>query len=224
MKCQKISSLLLSLVMFMATAVAQQPKKKLPVKNPPQYPHIIDLENKETPSEKGELSTTEQLPQLSEQLVRAVQTLASEVQNLVKEMRALNLRQQAQLEMLRLTRAESQIELYEKELRETRERIARLEADERNLNELTKPESLLAQTQNIGTFDRQATMRQIKAAHEANLRNVIAHKEVLQKREAELVVILEGYRTTNSETEKRLKLAEEMIRQLESPPPAERQP
>ncbi len=214
---------LLALLLLMSGEVVAQ-QKKLPVKNPPQYPHIIDLENKETPSEKSELSSTGQVPQLSEQLVQAVQLLAGEVQNLVKEMRALNLRQQAQLEILRLTRAESQIELYEKELRETRERIVRLEADERNLTELMKPESLLAQTQNIGTFDRQATMRQIKAAHEANLRNVIASKEMLQKREVELIVILEGYRTANSETEKRLKLAEEMIRQLESPPPAERQP
>jgi hypothetical protein len=150
-------------------------------------------------------------------LVRAVESLTNEVRGLVQEMRALNMRQQAQLDVLRLTRADARIDVYERELKTVRERIAQLEADEQNLQMLMKPESLAAQTRSVGTIDRSETMRQLKASYEAKLQTVTTEKEPLQKREGELVIILDAYRTTNGEAEKRIKLAEELIRHLSLP-------
>ena len=69
----------------------------------------------------------------------------------------------------------------------------------------------------IPTLDRDATMRQLKAGHEARLRAVQAEKELLQKREAELNATLAGYRTSTTDAEKRLQQAEEMLRQLNAP-------
>jgi hypothetical protein len=197
----------------------QPPKKKLPVKNPPQFPHIIDTGEPASPPAQAEAAPAAAGPtvQQMESLVRAVEALAGEVRSLSQEMRALNLRQQAQLDILRLTRADARVEQYERELKATRERIMLLEAEEQNLLQLIKPDSLLAQTRSVGTLDRNETMRQLKAAHEARLRGVTAEKEMLQQRGAELVMIVEGYRAANIEAEKRIQQAEEMLKQLTEP-------
>jgi len=221
MKYQRVCLFSLFLVLLLAaTVTAQQPVKKRPVKNPPQFPNIIDTENKTPAQDKPEaapavMSVT---AQQSELLVRAVESLAGEVRGLVQELRALNVRQQAQLDILRLTRSDFRVDLYERELKATRERITALEADEQNLQLIMKPENLAAQVQRIATFNRDETMRQLKESYDARLRNVTAEKELLQKREAELVVALEGYRVSAGDTEKRLKQAEEVLRQLEAPP------
>ena len=224
MKYAKMSWLSLSLVLVVAgTAAAQQPPKKRPMKNPPQYPHILGTEAQPAPTaapEKAEPAPAAGLApnlsaQQSELLIRAVQSLAGEVRSLVQEMRALNMRQQAQLDVLRITRADFHVEQYTRELKATRDRLAQLESDEQNLTYMAKPDSLLAQTQHVGTLDRDATMRQLKATHEARLRAVAAEKELLQKREAELVVVLDAYRNTNTDAERRIQQAEEMIRRLD---------
>src|SRR4026209_1466163 len=78
-------------------ALAQQPTKvRKPVKNPPQYPNIIDLEGQQSqPAQSQTTAPQSQLPaatlQTSDALVRAVEVLAGEVRTLVGEMRALNL-------------------------------------------------------------------------------------------------------------------------------------
>lgn len=222
-----VSCLLIFLLAAVAVANTQQappkkqPDKKLPVKNPPQFPNIIDLDNKtaKPQTEKADVAPTPAGPtvQQTEMLVRAVEALTGEVRGLVQEMRALNIRQQAQLDVLRLTRSDSRVDVYEREFKTTHERVTQLETDEQNLHMLIKPESLLAQTRSVGTIDRSETIRQLKAAHEARLQAVIVEKEAFQKREADLLMILEGYRITNTEAERRIRLAEELLRQLAAP-------
>src|SRR5262245_62502389 len=86
-------------------AVAQQPAKiKRPVKNPPQFPNIIDLENKDTPqtnrqSDQSENATGADAVQQPDALAAAIQSLATEMRALGQEIRSLNIRGQAQLEM-----------------------------------------------------------------------------------------------------------------------------
>lgn len=235
-----ISCLLMLLLSITAAAQTQQaPPKKQSDKNPPnqgttgkvkhepQFPNIINLENKAASQEKTEKTDTASAgtqspgltmtPQQTELLVRAVESLTQEVHGLVQEMRALNVRQQAQLDVLRMTRGDAKIEAYEKEYRTTHERVMQLEVDEQNLQMLMKPESLLAQTRTVGTTDRNETIRQLKAAHEAKLQAVTTEKEAMQKREADLLLILDSYQTINNEAERRIKLAEELIRQLGMP-------
>ena len=155
-------------------AAGQQPAKvRKPVKNPPQYPNIIDLEGQAPPPTKPAPPTQDApaatpLP-VSDALVKALQGLTGEVRTLVGEIRSLNLRQQAQLEMARLTRIDLRADHYERELKPVRERIAALEVDEQQLVQLTTRDSLYAQTATIGTIDREATMRQIKQQHEYRL-------------------------------------------------------
>jgi len=227
MKYQKLGlwsfSLALALTVV-AGAQTQQPAKKRPMKNQPQYPRIIGGDEKDAPQEKTEPAPTAAgtTPQPSEQLVRAVESLAGEVRSLVQEMRALNVRQQAQIDVLRMTRNDLRIDLYDRELKTTRDRLAQLESDEQNLQLLIKPEGLEAQLRSIPTLDRDTTMRQIKAGHEARLRAVQAEKELLQKREAELSNALAGYRASTGDAEKRLQHAEEMLRQLNAPPADQR--
>jgi hypothetical protein len=255
MKYQRVSLSAFFLAMILAGAAVaqqppaqqqparQQPAKKRSVKYPPQFPHIIDTEQSRA-QEKNESAPAAPDPaaQQMELLVRAVQSLAGEVKSLTQEMRTLNVRQQAQLDMLRLQRADGRVDIYERELKATRDRIIQLEADERTLQQLMTPESLAAQIRTVGTLNRDETMRQLKAGHEARLRNVTEEKEMLQKREIELVVLLEGYRVANTEAEKRIQQADDLLRRLDpslieqkkegapnpakpsSVPPAERKP
>jgi len=251
MKCKQVSLISCLLIFLLATVVvantqqappkkqsdkktptqnppAQNPLgKKQPVKNQPQFPNIIDLDNKAaSPQQTEKAEKTEAPPapvptgptaQQTEMLVRAVESLTNEMRGLVVEMRALNIRQQAQLDVLRLTRSDARVDVYEREYKTTHDRIVQLETDEQNLQMLIKPESLLAQTRSVGTVDRNETIRQLKAAHEAKLQAVTAEKEALQKREGELVLILEGYRLSNNDAERRIRLTEELLRQLATP-------
>ena len=206
----------LFLAVLVVPALAQQPAKtKKPVKNPPQYPHIIDLEGQQAPPQTGQAKTQEPAAAPAQQpdaLVQAVMLLVGEVRSLSGELRALNLRQQAQLEMTRLTRLDLRVDHYERELKTVRERLATLEYDEQNLNQLMSRDGLMAQTANIGTLDRETTMRQIKQQHEYRLRQVLAEKERLQQQAAGLDKELTAIRTAGSEAEQRIKQAEEQLK------------
>lgn len=212
-----LASLLLS-----GAAFAQQPAKvRKPVKNPPQYPHIIDLEGQAAPPATQTApptsapATAPAAPAAvapSDALVLAVQSLAGEVRTLVGEIRALNLRQQAQLELTRMTRLDLRIDHYERELKPLRERLAALEVEEQNLNQLMSRESLLAQTATVGTLDRDATMRQVRQQHEYRLRLVQNEKERLQRQEADLAKELAVIRSAGAETELRIKQTEELLK------------
>ena len=196
-------------------AIAQQPAKvRKPVKNPPQYPNIIDLEGQ--PPTKPIAPTTEtpmaapvaSALQPSDALVKVLEGLTGEVRTLVGEIRSLNLRQQAQLEMSRLTRLDLRIDHYEREIKPVRERIAALEAEEQQLGQLMTRDSLYAQTATIGTIDREATMRQIKQQHEYRLNLVRNEKERFKQIDAELTKQLTAVRSAATETEQRLQQTE----------------
>jgi hypothetical protein len=202
-------------------ALAQQPAKvRKPMKNPPQYPHILDLEGQQSqPAQVEQASAPQTAAQAppgavtpADALVQAVQMLAGEVHTLVGEMRALNIRQQAQLELTRLTRLDLRIDYYERELKPVRERIAALEAEEQNLNQAMTREALLAQTASIGTLDRDASMRQLKMQHEYRLRLVQAERERMQQQEAELAKQLNAVRAVSAESEQRAKQTEELLK------------
>ncbi|HZS06412.1 MAG TPA: hypothetical protein VFD58_16350 [Blastocatellia bacterium] len=226
MKYLKLSLILLSLALALtAPALAQKSsqKPKRPVKNPPQYPHILGTgEQTGQPAGAENPSATTPAAQAQQQqdllLVKAVVSLTLEVRGLVQEMKALNVRQQAQLDMLRLTRADLRIDQYERELKTARDRLAVLEAEEQNLLLYLTPDSLNAQVATIATFDKATTMRQLKANHEARLKVVQTEKELLQQRATELATALESFRASGGDAEKRLQAAEEALRQLEAPP------
>lgn len=196
------------------------PRPQRPVKNPPQYPSIIDLENKGT----AQKTTPESSPETAAQqaaLVRAVESLASEVKTLVQEMRALNVRQQAQLDLLRLTRGDLRIDTYERALKDTNERLAQVNRDEQQLRAALTPEGLLQQASRVGSIDRDATIRAIKGDLEARLAVLTPEKQQLELRKAELEALIVGFRDTNDRAERRLDLVDEALRQVATPPPAE---
>jgi hypothetical protein len=231
MKYLKSGLLILLLALLTSTIVhaqKQPPRQRRTTKNPPQYPHIIEgsqqpgaqpAQNETTTEDKGEAKV--QTPPANDLLlVKAVVALTGEVRGLVQEMRSLNIRQQAQLDMLRLTRADLRIEQYERELRATRDRLTLLKAEDQNLDIALRPESLELQVNNMATFDRSQTMRQLKANYEARQRVVRAELETMQQREQELAAVVEGLRNLTVETEKRLQEAEELLKQMNAPPPA----
>ena len=220
MKYQKHFLLSLAFMMILVGVVypQQSTKVKRPVKNPPQYPNIIDLENKEG-QQNPQVNAQEPANVANQQadaLVQVMTSLATEVRTLVQELRTLNIRQQAQLDMLRMNRLDMRIDHYERELRPVRERIAALETEEQNLYRLMTPESLLAQSANIGTVNRDQTMLQIKLAHEARLRNVQNEKERLRKVESDLLTSMGIYQNLAAETERKIQESEETLRQLEN--------
>lgn len=197
---------------------AQQPAKvRKPVKNPPQYPNIIDLEGQPAPATKPAPTATP-TPEpvvapvatvpLSDALVKVLEGLTSEVRTLVGEMRAMNLRQQAQLDVSRLTRLDLRIDHFEREIKPVRERVQALEAEEQQLAQLATRESLYAQTERMATLDRETTMRQLKQQHEYRLNLVRNEKERLKQIETELVKQLTTVRSVGSETELRLQQTE----------------
>lgn len=211
----------LSLILLAGLAAAQQPTKvKRPAKNPPQYPNIIDLDDKDKSQNPAGAPTANPQEQTgaaqSEALVRAVESLAGEMHILVQELRSLNLRQQAQLDLLRMNRVDARIDQSERELRSVRERLITYQAEEQTLYQLVTRESLLVQTANTPTLNREQTMQQLKLNHEARLRSVQAEQERLRKVEAELTSSLSIYQNLGSEAERRIQDAEELIRQLEA--------
>jgi primosomal protein N'' len=215
------------MLIFLGTAVlsgtqtlnAQTTKTQRPTKNQPQYPSIIDLENKGAPPKTG---TAEQPPDagstnVQAALVRAVESLTSEVRTLVHEMRALNVRQQAQLDLLRLTRGDLRIDSYDRELRSTIDRLAQIERDEQTLRAALTPEGLAAQVSRVGSIDKDETTRVIKRDLEARLAPLVSEKERLRVRKTELEGVVLGFRDANDKAERRLELVDDALRQLAAP-------
>ncbi len=203
-------------------AAAQQPSKiKRPVKNPPQFPNIIDLENKDTRQTDRQTDQPDNAPTAdaggqTDSLAVAVQSLASELRALGQELRSLNIRGQAQFEMLRMTRADMRIDYYERELRPVRERLATLESDEQVLRQLMTREGLLAQTANMATLNREESMRQLRLQHEARYRATQSEQERLRKLEADLTASLKIYQNVSRETEQKIQQAEDALKNIET--------
>src|SRR5262249_36514549 len=196
-------AIFLSAIVMTGVAAAQQPaqqpaKIKRPVKNPPQFPNIIDLENKEGRQTDRQTDQQDNAPVADaggqpDSLAVAVQSLANELRALGQELRSLNIRGQAQIEMLRMTRVDMRIDYYERELRPVRERLAALESDEQVLRQMMTREGLLAQTASTPTMNREELMKQIRMQHEARYRAVQSEQERLRKIEADLTASLKIY-------------------------------
>ena len=77
-------------------------------------------------------------------------------------------------------------------------------------------EALLAQTANVGTFNRDATMAQIRYQHETRLGQVRAEVERLRGIEASQVQSLDIYQKLSDEIEKKIQQAEDKLRQFEN--------
>src|SRR5262245_10837135 len=226
MKYQKFClSLFLSMVVLTVSAAAQPPPKvKRPVKNPTQFPNIIDLENKDTPQTNQPANHPNNAPdadavQQPGSLAGAVMSLAGELRALGQELRSLNMRQQTQIEMLRMTRVDMRIDSYERELRPVRERLAALEADEHTLQQAMTREGLLAQTATTPTLNREELMKQLRMQLEARYRATQAEKERLRKLEADLTASLNIYQNISRETERRIQETEDALKNIESGKP-----
>jgi hypothetical protein len=218
------STLFLSAVVLTGFAVAQQPAKiKRPVKNPPQFPNIIDLENKDGQQTNRQADQQDSAPAADavgqpDSLAVAIQSLANELRALGQELRSLNIRGQAQIDMLKMTRADMRIDYYERELRPVRDRLAAIESDERTLQQLTTREGLLAQTANMATLNREESMKQIRFQQEARYRALQDEEERLRKIEADLTASLKIYQNVSRETEQKIQEAEEALKNIESSP------
>lgn len=217
------------LVLFsVMVAAAQQPTKiKRPVKNPPQFPNIIDLDDKSKPAAEAQEKEAAEAPLPVDALTRAIEGLTGEMKTLVLEVRSLNLRQQAQLDMLRLTRIDLRVDFYDRELRPVRDRMNALAAEEQNLYRLMMPESLVAQTANISTLSRDKTIEQMKLNYEARISQVKAEQERLKALESDLANTLNAFQKLGVEADRRIVEAEQILRQIEStrdPAQAEKKP
>jgi len=217
-----LSAFFLSAVVMTGLAAAQQPTKiKRPVKNPPQFPNIIDLENKDTRQTDRQTDQPDNAPTAdaggqTDSLAVAVQSLANELRALGQELRSLNIRGQAQFEMLRMTRADMRIDSYERELRPVRERLAALESDEQVLRQLMTREGLLAQTASMPTLNREESMRQLRMQHEVRYRAIQSEQERLRKLEADLTASLKIYQNISRETEQKIQEAEDALKNIET--------
>jgi hypothetical protein len=217
-----LSAFFLSAVVMTGSAAAQQPAKiKRPVKNPPQFPNIIDLENKDAKQTDRQTDQQDNAPTAdaggqTDSLAVAVQSLANELRALGQELRSLNIRGQAQFEMLRMTRADMRIDYYERELRPVRDRITALESDEQVLRQLMTREGLLAQTASMPTLNREESMKQLRMQHEARYRAIQFEQERLRKLEADLTASLKIYQTISRETEQKIQEAEDTLKNIES--------
>ena len=217
-----LSAFFLSAVVMTGLAAAQQPAKvKRPVKNPPQFPNIIDLENKDGRQTDRQTDQQNNAPVADaggqpDSLAVAVQSLANELRALGQELRSLNIRGQAQIEMLRMTRTDMKIDYYERELRPVRERLATLESDEQLLRQMMTREGLLAQTASTPTMNREELMKQIRMQHEARYRAVQSEQERLRKLEADLTASLKIYQNISRESEQKIQEAEDALKNIES--------
>ncbi|HMV49151.1 MAG TPA: hypothetical protein PLD20_10460 [Blastocatellia bacterium] len=210
------------------SAFAQQTQKpKRPVKTPPQYPNIIDLEDKSTkPAQPAAETKSEEAKPEDKQaaavtvdpaaLTKAFTIIAEELKSLSVEVKSLNVRQDLQLELARQARVEQRIDRYEAELRPLRERIAGLEAEEVRLPQLMTREALIAQTMNTSTVNREGTMEQIRQQYALRLQAVREEKERLLKMQASLTESLGIYQRLSEEIEQKIQKAEEKLRQLEA--------
>jgi len=219
-----LSTVFLSAVVMTGLAAAQQPAKiKRPVKNPPQFPNIIDLQNKDARQTDRQADQQDNAPVADaggqpDSLAVAVQSLANELRALGQELRSLNIRGQAQMEMLRLTRADMRVDSYERELRPVRERLAALESDEQLLRQMMTREGLLAQTANTPTLNREESMKQIRMQLEARYRATQSEQERLRKLETDLTASLKIYQNISRETEQKIQEAEDTLKNIESSP------
>ena len=217
-----LSAIFLSAVVMTGQAAAQQPAKvKRPVKNPTQFPNIIDLENKDARQTDRQADQQDNAPvadagEQRDSLAGAVQSLANELRALGQELRSLNIRGQAQIEMLRMTRADMRIDYYERELRPVRERLASIESDERLLQQMMTREGLLAQTASMPTLNREELMKQLRTQQEARYRALQSEEERLRKLEADLTASLKIYQNISRETEQRIQEAEDTLKNIES--------
>ena len=221
-------SLFLSAVVSTGLAVAQQPAQqpariKRPVKNPPQFPNIIDLENKDAQQTNRQAGQQDNAPgadavQQPDSLAVAVQSLANELRALGQELRSLNIRGQAQLEMLRMTRVDMRIDSYERELRPVRDRLTGIEGDERLLQQMMTREGLLAQTASMPTLNREESMKQLRIQYEARYRALQSEEERLRKLEADLTASLKIYQNVSREAEQKIQEAEDALKNIESGP------
>lgn len=211
-----------------ATASAQQepPRQQRPTRYPPQYPQIIGTDKPAEQPQEPAPAAVEMTSRQMDLLVGAVQSLAGEVRQMTHEMRLLNVRQQAQIDLLRLTRYDMRIEIYERAHNATAEQLVQLDAQVEELQRMMTPESLALQAQQVGTLNREATMQQMKQDHEGRLRAIQTQREQLRQREAELKTQLETARAAYSDAEQRIQQAEETLRQMDAPAPTapERKP
>jgi hypothetical protein len=217
-----LSAILLSAVVMTGIAAAQQPTKvKRPVKTPPQFPNIIDLENKDARQADRQADQQDNAPGADaggqpDSLAVAVQSLANELRVLGQELRSLNIRGQAQIEMMRMTRVDMRIDYYERELRPVRDRLTALESDEQVLRQLMTREGLLAQTATMPTLNREESMRQLRMQHETRYRILQSEQERLRKIEADLTASLKIYQNISRETEQKIQQAEDALKNIES--------
>lgn len=220
----KYSSLCLLFVFFVGagSVLAQDTKPKRPVKNPPQYPNIIDLENKDSKPKPADLqkpADQQQEPTASvdpEALTKAFIIIADELKSLSQEVKALNIRQQLEIELMRMSRVEQRVAMYENQLRPIRERISALEAEEQTLQQMLTRESLIAQTANMPTINREATINQLRYQHEARLNAIRLEKERLRSLDASTSESLSIYQRQIDEIDKKVQQAEEKLRKLEA--------
>ncbi|MEO6724411.1 MAG: hypothetical protein ABIP14_03840 [Blastocatellia bacterium] len=220
MKYRRFSLFSFLLIALAGFAVGQQPSKpKRTVKNPPQYPSIIDLENKDaTPAKQPNPKTGEPpiaAPAPPDAITQAMTSLTAELRNLSQELKALNVRQQMSIDLLRQSRVEQRIDRYENDLRPIRERITALETEEQRLQQLTTREALVAQTAQTASINREATIQMLKADLENRLRLVQGEKERLRKVETDQTSSLDIYQKLSTETDQKIQQAEEKLRDLE---------
>ncbi len=209
----------LLLIVLTSFAVAQSAKPKRPVKNPPQYPSIIDLESKDATPAKQPITKAGEPPMVvpapPDALTQAMTSLTAELRNLSQELKALNVRQQMSIDLLRQSRVEQRIDRYENDLRPIRERITALETEEQRLQQLTTREALVAQTAQTASINREATIQMLKADLENRLRLVQGEKERLRKLETDQTASLDIYQKLSTETDQKIQQAEEKLRELE---------
>jgi chromosome segregation ATPase len=225
--CQLCLLSALLLAIGVGAAWAQQSQKpKRPVKTPPQYPNIIDLEDKAPkPAQPAESKPAEPKPEDKQAaavtvdpvaLAKAFTIIAEELKSLSAEVKALNVRQELEVELARQARIEQRIDRYESELRPLRERLAGLEAEENRLPQLMTRDALLAQTANTATINREATMEQIRSQIGGRLQAVRDEKERLLRMQAAQTESLGIYQRLSDEIEQKIQKAEEKLRQLEA--------
>jgi hypothetical protein len=213
--------LLLALVL---PAAAQQTKTKKPLKYPPQYPQILGTDDPSTPAKPENEVKEQPAPQPADVLQQSVNSLSEEVRQLAVEIRILNLRQQAQLEMLRLSRSEGRTATLERELDSVTSRLAALDAEEAQVKDRLVPEHLEQQVQSVVTLSRNDTIEQLKQALESRLVQIAEERGRLQGREAELRNQLEIQQAASQEAEKQVEQAEATIRQMTVPPASPQDP
>jgi len=213
--------LFLMTIMFLsAVQTFGQARTQRPVKNPPQYPNIISSEGKEAGKNQPQPDAT--APSVATpEFVRVLELLTGEVRQLVSEIRAMNVRQQAQLDMLKLTRGDGIEANIAREHRAAADAVSQLEKNELNLLESLKPDNLAMRASQVGTLNKDETMRHMKRDLEAELLAVQTAKAQAQAQELELRQRLETIRTANEGVAHRLEMVEELLRQLNAPPPAE---